>query len=80
MTKAVSIVVYYTRGCPATPQTVERIQRCVSELKIRATVREVPVATQGEAVAFRFLGSPTVHVDGRDIDPAARGGTAYGFL
>ncbi len=80
MTKAVNIVVYYTHGCPATPKTVELIRNCVSELNIRAALREVPVKTQDEAVAFRFLGSPTVHVDGRDIDPAARAARGYGFL
>ncbi len=80
MTKAVNIVVYYTHGCPATPQTVDLIRNCVSELKIRAALREVRVTTQEEAVALRFLGSPTVHVDGRDIDPAARVARDYGFL
>ncbi len=80
MAKAVSIVVYYTQGCPATPETVALIRKCVSDLKIPAALREVPVTTQEEAGAFRFLGSPTVHVDGRDIDPAARSSRAYGFL
>lgn len=80
MAKAVDIVVYYTHGCPATPKTVELIRQCVSELKIRAALREVPVRTQEEADAWRFLGSPTVHVDGRDIDPAARASKTYGFM
>ncbi len=51
-----------------------------SELKVRAALQEVPVTTQEEADAFRFLGSPTVHIDGRDIDPAVRDSMAYGFL
>ncbi len=80
MVKAVSIVVYYTQGCPATPETVALIRKCVSELKIPASLREVRVTSQEEASAFRFLGSPTVHVEGRDIDPAARSSTTYGFL
>ncbi len=80
MAQAVSIVVYYTEGCPATPKTVELIRTCVSELKIRAQLREVPVTSREEADAWRFLGSPTVHVDGRDIDPAARAGKTYGFM
>ncbi len=80
MPGAVNIVVYYTEGCPATPATVTLIRSCVSELKIRAQLREVRVATQEQADAWRFLGSPTVHVDGRDIDPAARTGKSYGFL
>ncbi len=80
MPGAVHIVVYYTDGCPATPGTVALIRKCVSELKIRAQLREVPVTTREEAMAWRFLGSPTVHIGGRDIDPGARAADTYGFL
>ncbi len=80
MSKTVSIVVYYTHGCPATRKTVELIRKCVSEMNIPVALREVPVVTWEEANAFRFLGSPTVHVDGRDIDPAVRASRSYGFM
>jgi hypothetical protein len=30
-------------------------------------------------VAARFLGSPTVRVDGRDIEPGAAGRTTYAY-
>ncbi len=80
MAKVVDIVVYYTNGCPATPKTVELIRTCISDLKIQAALREVQVTTREEADAWRFLGSPTVHVEGRDIDPGARAGKSFGFL
>ena len=80
MAGAVRIVVFYTTGCPATPKTVELIRKCVSDMRVRADLREVLVTTQEEADASRFLGSPTVQVDGRDIDPAARTATIYGFM
>lgn len=37
------------------------------------------ISTQPEAVAHRFLGSPTVRVNGEDVEVAARGVTSYGF-
>jgi len=80
MAQAVDIVVYYTHGCPATPRTVELIRKCVSELNIRAALREVPVTTQEEADAWWLRGSPTVQVDGRDIEPAVRASKSYGFM
>jgi hypothetical protein len=43
-------------------------------------LREVAVATGAEAERLRFPGSPTVRVDGADIEPssAGRGGYALG--
>jgi hypothetical protein len=42
-------------------------------------VEEVEVASVEEAVSKRFLGSPTVLVNGVDIDPQARQRTDYGL-
>jgi len=80
MAKAISIVVLYTEGCPTTPKTIELIRSCISALEIPAEFREVLVRTQEEADAWKFLGSPTVQVNGVDIDPSARGNTQYGFM
>ena len=75
-----SVVVFHNDGCPATPKTVELIKECISELGINVDFRKVLVATQEEADAWRFLGSPTVQVGGIDIDPAARDSTVFGFM
>jgi hypothetical protein len=42
-------------------------------------VRLLPVESQEEARRSRFLGSPTVRVNGRDIDPGAEARTDYGL-
>ena len=80
MSKAISIVVLHTEGCPSTPKTVERIRECTSELGIPIDFREVLVRTQEEADAWRFLGSPTVQINGLDIDSSARTSTISGFM
>ncbi len=80
MTRAVSIVVLHNKSCPATAKTVELIRTCVSELKVPAQLREVLVSTREEAEAWRFLGSPTVQIDGRDVDPAVRESRNFGFM
>jgi len=80
MAKDVNIVVLHTGGCPSTPKTVERIRECTSELVITTDLREVLVRTQEEADAWRFLGSPTVQINGLDIDSSARTSTSFGFM
>ncbi len=80
MTKALDIAVLYNTGCPATPKTVALIQECISELGILADLRQILVATVEEANRLRFLGSPTVQVNGNDIDPAVRDSKSYGFM
>jgi len=80
MSKAISIIVLHTEGCPSTPKAVGMIRECTSELGIPADLREVLVRTQEEADAWRFLGSPTVQVNGLDIDPSARTSSIFGFM
>jgi hypothetical protein len=74
------IVVLYNEGCPATSKTVELIEECLYELGLHVELRKVLVNTREEAVERRFLGSPTVQVNGIDIDPGARDAKVFGFL
>lgn len=80
MAKAISIIVLHTEGCPSTPKTVEMIRECSSKLGIPTDLRKVLVRTQDEADAWRFLGSPTVQVNGIDIDSSARTSSIFGFM
>ncbi len=74
------VVVLHSEGCPATPKTIELIEECIGELGINVDLRTRLVATREEAEAWRFLGSPTVQVDGIDIDPSARDSKLFGFM
>ncbi len=78
--KALQVVVLHNRKCPATPGTIARIEKCASDSGILVALREVLIGTQDEANEWKFLGSPTVQVDGLDIDPAARGAKVFGFM
>lgn len=74
-----TVEVLYFEGCPNHQQTSQLARDVVAELGVDATVEEVEVKTLEDAVRLRFLGSPNVHVDGVDIEPAARSSRAYGF-
>jgi hypothetical protein len=69
--KSVRIEIYYTGGCPNRRITLKRIWEVLKELGIAGEVREVRVAPT-VASAFGFLGSPTIHLNGIDIEPSAR--------
>ena len=73
------IEILFFDGCPNHPPTLEIVRSVVQSLGVDATIREVEVRSAAEAERLRFLGSPTVHVDGQDVDPEARGRVDYSF-
>ena len=71
------VEVLYFDGCPNHAPTVERVKQIAADLGLEIGVEEIPVTSVDEAQRLRFLGSPTVRVNGVDIDPAARDRTNY---
>ncbi len=66
------IEVLYFEGCPHHRATVRLVHEVVAELGVGADVHEVEVRDQEDATRLRFLGSPSVRVEGVDIEPDAR--------
>jgi hypothetical protein len=73
------IEVLYFDGCPHARRAVAQVRQVVAELGVEAEVCEVEVRDAEEAVRLRFPGSPTVRVDGRDVDPGAGARDVYGL-
>jgi hypothetical protein len=61
------IEVLYLDDCPNHRPTIEQIKRLVEQKKLRAEISEVKVETTSGGTAFH--GSPTVLIDGVDIEP-----------
>jgi len=70
MTKATVEVLTFA-GCPHADPALELVTRVVDELGVGADVRRVDVPDSEAAAAQRFLGSPTIRVNGRDVEPGA---------
>jgi hypothetical protein len=66
-----------TSNCPHRDAALALVQRVCGQLDGQAEVRVVEVADQPAAERLRFLGSPTVRVDGRDIEPGAEWNDEY---
>lgn len=71
------VEVLYFIGCPHYEPTVELVHEVIRTLRVRAELAEIEVTDNAQAQRLRFLGSPTVRVDGADIEPAAAGRTEY---
>jgi hypothetical protein len=74
------IDVLYVESCPNHLPTLERINEVLSEEGCNAEVTEVLVADVRTAQRVKFLGSPTVHVNGIDIEPTASRRQDFGLM
>jgi hypothetical protein len=63
-------------GCPHAAPAVELAQRVVREAGGDAEVGVVTVA-EGATEAMRFLGSPSIRVNGVDVEPGAQSRRAF---
>jgi hypothetical protein len=57
--------------CEARGMAVSVVERVVEETGVPAEIEVVEVKTLAQAKKLRFPGSPTVRVDGRDVDRQA---------
>jgi hypothetical protein len=73
------IEVLYLAGCPHHKPVLKRLRELLSAARLPTVVRLVRVDSEADARDRRFLGSPTVRVDGADIEPGANERTDYGL-
>lgn len=75
----VQIRVLCSEGCANAHPTVELVKNVAQELNIPINMEIVTVGTQEQAQELRFLGSPTVQIEGFDIETSARDSLAFGL-
>ena len=73
------IEVLYFDGCPNHLPTAERVRAILRQEGVVAEILEIEVKDESAAKAFAFPGSPTVRINGLDIDPALRASEDAGF-
>jgi hypothetical protein len=62
------IEILYVPGCPNYKPTFERLQAVLTSESVKAGIQGLPVTTEAEAKALLFPGSPTVRVNGEDVE------------
>lgn len=70
------IELLYTKDCANYKSTKRLIQDTLEELKVKHTLKETEIRTIEEAEKHSFGGSPTVRINGKDIEPENRGEAA----
>jgi hypothetical protein len=59
----------YYEECPSHDLALERLREVMAEEGIPSEVEVFKVETEEQARELRFVGSPTIRIDERDIDP-----------
>ena len=65
------IELLHVRGCPHHAETLALLRQILDEAGLAAAIEEVEVRDSEAAQALGFLGSPSIRIDGRDIEPRA---------
>jgi hypothetical protein len=77
--RCITVRVLHTEGCANTAPAIALVKAVAAEFDIGMELSEVVIHTPKQAIASSFYGSPTVQVNGRDIEVAVRGSHAFGL-
>jgi hypothetical protein len=73
------VEILYFEGCPNHESARALVERLARELRVEPEIELLEVADPESAVALRFLGSPTVRVEGVDVEPGAEERRDFAF-
>ena len=78
---ALRVEILTFEGCPNATTARERVREALkAEHLADARVDEIDIPNAEAARTIRFLGSPTVRVNGEDVEAAARAESDYGLM
>jgi hypothetical protein len=75
----VKVEFLYFKTCPSYKVALERLSTVLRECNIDAQVEMTEVNSTEDAQRLRFLGSPTIRINGLDVERSARERTNYGL-
>jgi glutaredoxin len=67
------IQLLYFEGCPGYTKAEAALREVLAEEGIEAEIEKINIESEEEAKKHGFLGSPTIRINGLDVEPAARG-------
>jgi hypothetical protein len=73
------IEVLFFKDCPNYLPIMDRLRTVIRQEGLAADVSEIEVKDTSAATTLKFLGSPTIRINGLDIDPDSRGLTETAF-
>jgi hypothetical protein len=73
------IEVLYFKGCPNHVATMQILREALDSLGQQNQICEVEISSQAAAEAIRFVGSPSIRINGSDIELWARTAKSFGM-
>ncbi len=70
---------YYFDECPSYKEALENLKQALRSEGLPERVDLIPVADDLDAHAKRFIGSPTIRLDGIDVEGPEADAHGYGF-
>lgn len=74
-----TVEVLYFDGCPNHEAFLPRLRELLADLGAPTDIELRRVESPDAAEHERFLGSPTIRIDGHDVDPTAAGRDDFGL-
>ena len=72
------IELLYFDGCPSWQAALEHLRTALTDLGLEADTRLTRVETDEQVIENRFVGSPTIRLDGEDLFPTGHDDYALG--
>ena len=66
--KKVKIEIQHFRGCPNSPEMIRRVKEAIKDIEENIDYSEVLIETNELAKEIKFRGSPTLLINGKDIE------------
>jgi len=73
------IELVYFEGCPGFQPALSLLTQVLEEEGVEATVETIHVESEEMAKRYRFLGSPSIRMNGNDMELEARRATHFGM-
>ncbi len=77
--RAALVELLYFDGCPSHDAFLPHLRALLADHAVAVPITLTRIDSDEDAQRHRFLGSPTLRVNGRDVDPTAAGRTTYGL-
>jgi hypothetical protein len=79
MSDHILIEALFAPGCGSRDATLLIINKLTNEQGVKVDLTETTICSIPEAKTAKFLGSPSIRINGKDIEPESIGKTDYGF-
>lgn len=73
------ITLLFVQGCHAYHEAFDELAAALKESGLPPRFEAILITSDEDAKNHKFFGSPTVQVDGVDVDPKAKAVTKYGM-